>query len=70
MAVKDVYVPCFMVGADGKRAYEFIKLQGTVFTGPGKFVPEGECCISSRVITSTPPEKLQPRGNAPAPGGP
>lgn len=63
MAAKSVYVPCFMVGDDGKRAYEFIKLQGTVLMGAGQTVPEGECMISSRVIESTPPEKLQPKGN-------
>jgi len=63
MAAKNVYVPCFMVGADGKRAYELIKLSGTVLTGVGQVVPEGECMISSRVIQSTPPAKLQPRGN-------
>jgi len=63
MAVKKVYVPCYMVGADGKKAYEFIELTGQIFTGPGKTVPEGECCIDSRSVTATPPERLQPKGN-------
>lgn len=63
MAQKDVYVPCYMRGADGELAYEFIKLTGTVLTGSGKTVPEGECCISSRVVVATPPAELQPRGN-------
>jgi len=63
MAAISVYVPCYMVGADGKKAYEFIKLTGTVLTGSGQTVPEGECMISSRVIRSTPPTALQPRGN-------
>lgn len=67
MANKDVYVPCFMEGADGKRAYELIKLSGTVVRGLGKAVPEGECMISSRVIGKTPPVELQPRGNRPDP---
>jgi len=63
MAAKNVYVPCYMVGADGKLAYEFIKLNGTVLTGAGQVVPEGECMINSRVVTSTPPPRLQPKGN-------
>lgn len=63
MAAKSVYVPCYMVGDDGKIAYEFIKLSGTVLTGAGQIVPEGECMIDSRVIRSTPPARLQPRGN-------
>jgi len=63
MAAKNVYVPCFMVGEDGKKAYEYIKLTGTVLTGAGQTVPEGECMIDSRVIRSTPPKRLQPRGN-------
>jgi len=63
MAVKKVYVPCYMVGADGKKAYEFIELTGQIFTGPGKTVPEGECMINSRAVSQTPPERLQPRGN-------
>jgi len=67
MAAINVYVPCFMLGADGKRAYEYIKLNGTVLTGGGQTVPEGECMISSRVIGKTPPARLQPAGNAPTP---
>lgn len=63
MAVKNVYVPCYMVGDDGKMAYEFIKLAGTVVKGPAQTVPEGECMIDSRVIRGTPPTRLQPRGN-------
>jgi len=63
MASKKVYVPCYMIGADGEKAYEYIELNGTVLTGPGKTVPEGECMISSRAIQSTPPARLQPKGN-------
>ena len=63
MAAKNVYVPCYMVGADGKKAYELIKLNGTVLTGAGQAIDEGECMISSRVIQSTPPKSLQPKGN-------
>jgi len=63
MAAVSVYVPCYMVGANGKKAYEFIKLNGTITTGPGNQVPEGECCIDSRVIVATPPASLQPPGN-------
>lgn len=63
MAAKNVYVPCFMVGADGKKAYEFIKLTGTITRGPGNQVPEGQCMIDSRAIQATPPAKLQPKGN-------
>jgi len=63
MAAKNVYVPCYMEGADGRFAYEFIKIAGTVLTGAGQTVPEGECMVSSRVVTQTPPAKLQPKGN-------
>lgn len=63
MAAISVYVPCFMVGADGKKSYEYIKLNGTVLQGAGQTVPEGECMINSRVIGKTPPTRLQPRGN-------
>lgn len=63
MAAKNVYVPCYMVGDDGKKSYEYIKLTGTVLQGAGQTVPEGECMISSRVVSSTPPKRLQPRGN-------
>lgn len=63
MAAKNVYVPCYMVGDDGKKAYELIKLTGTVLMGTGQTIPEGECMISSRVIQNTPPPSLQPKGN-------
>ena len=63
MASKSVYVPCFMVGDDGKKAYELIKLNGTIVQGAGQTIPEGECMISSRVVMSTPPPRLQPKGN-------
>lgn len=69
MAAKKVYVPCFLMGDDGERAYEFIELTGVLVTGVGKAVPEGECMISSRVVQSTPPVRLQPKGNRPAPPG-
>lgn len=63
MAAKSVYVPCYVIGSDGKKAYEFIKLNGTIMQGAGQTVPEGECCIDSRAVTSTPPARLQPKGN-------
>lgn len=63
MANKSVYIPCYMVGDDGEKAYEFIELKGTTFKGPGTTVPEGECMVDSRSITQTPPERLQPKGN-------
>jgi len=63
MAAKSVYVPCYMLGDDGEFAYEYIKLNGVVLQGVGQTVPEGECMISSRVVMSTPPAKLQPKGN-------
>jgi len=63
MAAKNVYVPCYMVGADGKKAYEFIKINGVVLQGAGQTVPEGECMVDSRVIGSTPPANIQPKGN-------
>lgn len=63
MAQVSVYVPVYMVGADGKKAYELVKLTGTLTTGPGNLVPEGEPCINSRSMTLTPPAKLQPKGN-------
>lgn len=63
MAAINVFVPCYMVGDDGKKSYEYIKLNGTVLMGAGQTVPEGECMIDSRVIGKTPPARLQPRGN-------
>jgi len=63
MAAKNVYVPCFMIGADGKKAYELIKLSGQVLQGAGQTIPEGECMINSRAVGSTPPPRLQPKGN-------
>ena len=63
MAAISVYVPCYMIGDDGKKAYEYIKLNGTVLQGAGQTVPEGECMVDSRVIRQTPPARLQPKGN-------
>jgi len=63
MANKDVYVPYYVEGSDGKVAYEFIKLSGSTFKGGGTVVPEGEVMINSRSVTQTPPARLQPKGN-------
>jgi len=63
MASKFVYVPCYMEGDDGEFAYELIKLTGTILMGAGQAIDEGECMISSRVVQSTPPKSLQPKGN-------
>jgi len=53
----DIWVPVYMVGANGKKAYQFAKITGVV---TNQKVPEGELCINSRVMTRTPPEDLQP----------
>jgi len=58
MAAIDMYVPVYMVGANGKKAYQFAKINGVTVTNAR--VPEGALCISSRVLTVTPPPKLQP----------
>jgi len=63
MAAKKFYVPCYEEGDDGETAYEFIEVTGVLVKGPGKTVPEGEPCINSRAMTSTPPADMQPRGN-------
>jgi len=53
----DVYIPVYMVGANGKKAYQYAKLNAVVTNA---FVPEGAVCINSRAVTVVPPEKLQP----------
>lgn len=62
MANIDVYVPYYTTGANGKKAHQFIKLNGVVTNAK---VPEGEVCINSRVITSTPPQDMQPPATSP-----
>jgi len=57
MAAIEVYVPVYSVGANGKKAYQFAKITAVLTNAK---VPEGAVCISSRVITLTPPENLQP----------
>jgi len=57
MAAIDVYVPVYMVGANGKKAYQFAKITAVVTNAK---VPEGQLCINSRVMTSTPPPDIQP----------
>lgn len=57
MAAIDIYVPVYMTGADGKKAYQFAKLTGTVTTAQ---VDEGAVMIDSRVVSKTPPQDLQP----------
>jgi len=63
MAVRKVFFPVYETGDDGKKAYEFIEVTGVLVKGPGKTVPEGEACVNSRSMTSTPPADIQPRGN-------
>ena len=63
MPAQKIYIPVYMVGADGEKSYEYVVVNGTYDTGPGKTVPEGEPMISSRVVQSTPSAKLQPKGN-------
>lgn len=63
MAAVKIYFPIYMVGADGKKSYEYAVVTGTVTTGPGNTVPEGEPMVNSRVMASTPPLRLQPKGN-------
>lgn len=58
MASVDVYVPVYMVGADGTKAYQFAKLTGTLSLAK---VPEGEICLSSRTMTTTPAAAKQPK---------
>lgn len=62
MAAIDVYVPVYMIGADGRLAYQFAKLTAVVTNAR---VPEGQLCISSRVMTATPPQRLQPKEPGP-----
>jgi hypothetical protein len=57
MANVDVYVPVYMVGADGSKAYQFAKLTAAVTTAK---VPEGEVCVKSSSVTTTPAQELQP----------
>ncbi len=57
MAAVEIYVPVYMVGANGKKAYQFAKITAVVTNAK---VPEGALMISSRVIGQVPPEALQP----------
>ena len=57
MAAIDIYVPVYIVGADGKKAYQFAKVSATVSNA---VVPEGELCIKSSSDTSTPSSSQQP----------
>jgi len=58
MAVIELYVPVYMVGADGKKAYQFAKVNGVTVTNAQ--VPEGELCIKTSAVTTTPPQSIQP----------
>lgn len=58
MAAIDLYVPVYMTGANGKKAWQFAKVNGVTVTNAQ--VPEGQLCIDSRSITVTPPADLQP----------
>ena len=62
MAAVDIYIPVYMKGKagsknEGRSAYQFAKVTGVVTHAK---VPEGAACISSRVVTVTPPLDLQP----------
>jgi len=63
MAAIDLYIPVFMVGANGKKAYQFAKVNGVTVTNAT--VPEGELCVKSSAITKTPPVDLQPPPTSP-----
>jgi len=54
----DFYIPVYKTGANGKKAYQFAKVSGVTVSNAK--VPEGELCLSSRALTLTPPEDLQP----------
>tara|TARA_Y100001951_G_scaffold104299_1_gene115484 strand:- start:1752 stop:1937 length:186 start_codon:yes stop_codon:yes gene_type:complete len=58
MATIELYVPVYMEGANGKKAYQFAKVSGV--TVSNATVPEGELCIKSSATTSTPPVSQQP----------
>jgi len=60
MAAVDIYIPVYRVGANGKKAYQFAKVTAVI---TNQKVPEGEVCISSRVMTSTPSQDRQPDEN-------
>jgi hypothetical protein len=65
MAAQDIYVPVYTTGADGKKAYQYAKLTGTLsFTQ----VPEGAPMVGSRSMTTTPKKSQQPP-EAPDPTG-
>lgn len=57
MANINVYVPYYTKGANGKKGFQFIKLIGTVTNAR---VDEGQPCISSRAMTTTPNKDRQP----------
>jgi len=62
MPAVDIYIPIYMEGKAGtpnagKKAYQFAKIVANVTHSK---VPEGEICLSSRHITTTPPQDLQP----------
>jgi len=57
MANVSIYVPVYMVGANGKKAYQFAKLTGIVTHAR---VPAGKLCLKSNVLTVTPAAALQP----------
>ena len=57
MAAQKVYVPFYTTGANGKKAYQFIELSGTLSNAK---VTEGAPMIDSRAVQSTPPQDNQP----------
>jgi hypothetical protein len=57
MAAQKVYVPFYTTGANGKKAYQFIELSGTLTNAK---VPAEAPMIDSRAVQSTPPQDNQP----------
>jgi len=57
MAVQKIYVPVYTVGEDGRKSFQFAVLTGTLTNAR---VPEGEPCINSRSMTTTPSLDRQP----------
>ena len=64
MAAIKIYVPVYMVGENGKKAFQFAALTGTITNAK---VPEGAPMVSSRVMTTTPEGARQPPEPEPGP---
>lgn len=53
MAAQPIYIPFYKDGA-----WHWVKVAGVYDTG--QKVPEGEPCVNSRAMTTTPVARLQP----------